>query len=92
MLEVLIGVGGFAAGYAVNWYFGRAALNAVKDELETAHRYRLALCSELGEADKRHDRVADAYATTHGKIAAIRDLIADTTRVRSSRIREVLGE
>lgn len=89
MLEVLIGVGGFAAGYAVNWYFGHAALNAVEDELGSMYRRHDDLLDEL---DERYDRIADAYATTHGKIAAIRDLIADTTRVRSSRIREVLGE
>jgi hypothetical protein len=89
MLEVLIGVCGFAAGYAVNWYFGHAALDAVEDELESIYRHHEALLDEL---DERYDRIADAYATTHGKIAAIRDLIADTTRVRSSRIREVLGE
>lgn len=89
MLEVLIGFGGFAAGYAVNWYFGHAALDAVEDELESLYCRHDAL---LDEFDERFDRVADAYATTHGKIAEIRDLIADTTRVRSSRIREVLGE
>lgn len=92
MLEVWIGLGGFAAGYAVNWYFGHAALNAVEDELESMYHHRDALLDEFDEADKRYDRVADAYATTRGKIAAIRDLIADTTRVRSSRILEVLGE
>lgn len=106
MLEVLIGVGGFVVGYGVNWYLGHAAFDAAKDELlrqvdwcgvltqelEDARAARLVLRSELGEAESRYDRIADAYATTHGKIAAIRDLIADTTRVRSSRIREVLGE
>ena len=92
MVEVLIGLGGFAAGYAVNWYFGHAALNAVEGELESMYYHHDALLDEFDEADKRYDRVADAYATTRGKIAAIRDLIADTTRVRSSRIREVLGE
>ena len=92
MLEVLIGVGGFAAGYAVNWYFGHAALNAVEDELGSMYRRHDDLLDEYDEAESRYDRVADAYATTQQKIAAIRDLIADTTRVRSSRIREVLGE
>lgn len=92
MLEVLIGVCGFAAGYAVNWYFGHAALDAAEDELETIYRHRDALLDEFDEADRRYDRVADAYATTRQKIAEIRDLIDGTTRVRSSRIREVLGE
>lgn len=92
MLEVLIGVGGLVVGCGVGWYRGRASWAEVEEELDATHRHRLALCSALGEADKRHDRVADAYATTQQKIADIRDLIADTTRVRSSRIREVLGE
>ena len=89
MLEVLIGIGGFAVGYAANWYFGRAALNAVEDELESLYCRHDDL---LDEFDERVDRVADAYATTHGKIEAIRELIGGTTRVRSSRIREVLGD
>lgn len=92
MLEVLIGVGGFVVGYGVNWYFGHAYLNEVEDDLAFELERWEELMQELEDARVAHLRVSDSQSVALEKVRAIRELIDGTTRVRSSRIREVLGD
>lgn len=96
MLEVLIGVGGFVVGYGVNWCIYQN-LRAKADKraalIESSYRnlYNNIVDEGISQAE-RYNRVADSQSVAIEKIRAIREMIDGTTRVRSSRIREVLGE
>lgn len=85
-IAIAFAVGG-VAGYLLRSLFGQAD----PDDVLFLERAYEAECEACDEATAAHGRAADALSVAHGKLADIRELIDGTTRVRSSRIADILG-